>query len=127
MREIGGTNGEYAGEPRRQGFDGARALTTTRATPRSSNDGNRVVFRDPKRPSRRDRRPPQRQVGHHLRDIAGKKTTLVSRATGVAGAVGDGASRAGLISGDGNFVAFTSSATNLDGHDSTPDRDVSGG
>ena len=40
--------------------------------------------------------------------------TVVSRATGAAGAVGDGWSDGPAISGDGRRVAFASTATNLD-------------
>jgi Tol biopolymer transport system component len=40
-------------------------------------------------------------------------TTLVSQASGVGVAVGDGASSQPTISGDGQFVAFTSASNNL--------------
>ena len=41
-------------------------------------------------------------------------TTLVSRATGAAGAVGDGSASSSSISADGEHVAFHSNADNLD-------------
>ncbi len=48
-----------------------------------------------------------------LRDTQLNITTLVSQATGVAVAVGDGASSQPTISADGRFVALTSLATTL--------------
>lgn len=41
------------------------------------------------------------------------KTTLVSRAGGIAGAIGNGESREPSISASGRYIAFTSQATNL--------------
>ena len=52
-----------------------------------------------------------------VRDLQANTTTLVSRATGAAGAKGDGSSSAPAISGDGRFVAFNSGASNLDPDD----------
>ena len=49
-----------------------------------------------------------------VRDLQTQTTTLVSRATGVSGAKGNGASSSGRISADGRYVAFLSQATNLD-------------
>ena len=49
----------------------------------------------------------------YVRDLLTSATTLVSRADGLGGAKGDGASRAPAISADGRFVAFVSGATNL--------------
>jgi Tol biopolymer transport system component len=49
-----------------------------------------------------------------VRDLQANTTTLVSRATGAAGVVGDGGSFSPSISPDGRFVAFESGATNLD-------------
>jgi WD40-like Beta Propeller Repeat len=57
-----------------------------------------------------------------VRDLQTNKTTLVSRATGAAGAKGNQASLAASISADGRFVAFHSAATNLD----PDDTDISG-
>jgi Tol biopolymer transport system component len=48
-----------------------------------------------------------------VRDLQTATTTLVSRATGVVGAKGNGDSVASAISDDGRFVAFASTATNL--------------
>jgi TolB protein len=48
-----------------------------------------------------------------VRDVRANTITLVSRAAGVAGAKGNGLSRASAVSGDGRFVAFQSDATNL--------------
>jgi Tol biopolymer transport system component len=48
-----------------------------------------------------------------VRDLQTNTTTLVSRATGIVGAKGNGESVASAISDDGRFVAFASTATNL--------------
>jgi len=49
-----------------------------------------------------------------VRDLLSNTTTLVSRATGASGAVGDGDSLHPSISADGRYVAFESDADNLD-------------
>jgi len=49
-----------------------------------------------------------------LRDTQTNTTTLVSRDTGVAGAIGDGSSGRPSISADGRYVAFSSDADNID-------------
>jgi hypothetical protein len=51
-------------------------------------------------------------------------TSLVSRATGAAGAAGSGASTNGRVSGDGRWVVFTSAANNLVAGDSNNAADV---
>ena len=50
--------------------------------------------------------------------------TLVSRVSGANGAGGDGGSELPAVSGDGRYVAFTSSANNLSGEDVDPVSDV---
>ena len=59
-----------------------------------------------------------------VRDLVGGTTTLVSRATGAAGTKGDGTSLPPDISADGRYVAFASTATNLDPADSDANGDV---
>ena len=59
-----------------------------------------------------------------VRDLETGTTTLVSRATGVAGAKGNSVSFAPAISADGRLVSFTSAATNLDPGDADPVQDV---
>jgi Calx-beta domain/WD40-like Beta Propeller Repeat len=49
-----------------------------------------------------------------VRDLQTNTTTLVSRASGTAGAEGNGPSTTSAISADGRFVAFFSAASNLD-------------
>jgi Calx-beta domain-containing protein/WD40 repeat protein len=49
-----------------------------------------------------------------VRDLQTNSTTLVSRAAGPAGTKGNDESRDAAISADGRFVAFDSSASNLD-------------
>ena len=53
----------------------------------------------------------------YLRDTLNNTTTLISRAGGANGAIGDGASTKPTISADGRYVAFTSTAANLVGND----------
>ncbi|HWN07560.1 MAG TPA: hypothetical protein VNO53_10405 [Steroidobacteraceae bacterium] len=60
----------------------------------------------------------------YVRDIVGNTTSLVSRAAGAAGVVGNGRSERAAISADGLAVAFLSTATNLSVADATPDGDT---
>jgi Tol biopolymer transport system component len=61
----------------------------------------------------------------YVRDLQTQTTTLVSRATGVAGAKGNGTSAgAAQMSADGRYVAFQSAATNLDPADTDANDDV---
>ena len=60
-----------------------------------------------------------------VRDLQTSTTTLVSRATGVAGAKGNDASDGVAISADGRFVAFHSDATNLHPDDGDDDKTCS--
>ncbi len=53
----------------------------------------------------------------YLRDTLNNTTTLISRANGANGAIGDGASTKPSISADGRYVVFTSTAANLVGND----------
>lgn len=48
-----------------------------------------------------------------VRDVQAGTTTLISRATGAGGALGDGPAGQAALSADGRYVAFTSYATNL--------------
>ena len=52
-----------------------------------------------------------------VRDLLAGTTTLVSRASGAAGAAGDGESTDPSISADGRHVAFVSAATNFSSED----------
>jgi Tol biopolymer transport system component len=54
----------------------------------------------------------------YVRDVQANTTTLVSRATGSAGAKGNGDSDLASLSADGRYVAFESVATNLSAADS---------
>ncbi len=64
----------------------------------------------------------QEQV--YLRDLAGKKTLLVSRADGEAGAAGNGDSGNPELSDNGQLVVFDSLATNLHPDDADPNRSI---
>ena len=59
-----------------------------------------------------------------VRDVQQATTTLVSRATGTTGANGNNLSFAPSISADGRFIAFGSSASNLDPADADGSTDV---
>ena len=59
-----------------------------------------------------------------VRDLQTNTTTLVSRATGPAGAAGDGESGGASISADGRLVAFWSRAKNLSDQDGDVTADV---
>lgn len=60
----------------------------------------------------------------YVRDLVAGTTTLVSRATGAAGAGGDGDSAWGDISADGRIAVFHSQAKNLSSEDGDATRDV---
>ena len=60
----------------------------------------------------------------YVRDRQANTITLVSRATGVAGVVGDDYSSDPTISANGRYVAFASDATNLDPDSSSLHSDV---
>jgi hypothetical protein len=64
--------------------------------------------------------------GEHIyvRDRLANLTALVSRASGAAGAAGDGESSDAALSGDGGLIAFDSVARNLSGEDSDAFSDV---
>ncbi len=59
-----------------------------------------------------------------VRDTLDDTTTLVSRATGVTGVVGDGLSRDASLSADGRYVAFESAADNLSTEDDKAVSDI---
>jgi Tol biopolymer transport system component len=60
----------------------------------------------------------------YVRDTVLSTTTLVSRATGIAGVAGDDDSLIGSFSADGRLVMFSSDATNLFDGDANAGRDV---
>ena len=85
-------------------------------SPSISGDGRYVAFvssasLDDSTAPRRAKSKPQRQV--FIRDVRSGTTRLVSRTVG--GAAGDGGSSHPSMSGDGRFVAFASTATDLAG------------
>jgi Tol biopolymer transport system component len=59
-----------------------------------------------------------------VRNVQTHTTTLVSRASGVAGAAGDDSSDTPSISADGRFVAFVSGARNLSDEDNDAAADI---
>jgi Tol biopolymer transport system component len=87
------------------------------ATPTVSADGRLVAFVCS---------GPGRSSQIFVRDLRLQTTTLISRADGIEGAIGDSSSIAPAISADGRIVAFQSAATNLvaDGLNTPPDYNV---
>jgi Tol biopolymer transport system component len=79
--------------------------------PTISSNGQFVAFTSASSNLTGDPAPASSQI--FLRDMQSNTTTLVSQATGVAVAVGNGASSQPTISSNGQFVAFTSAASNL--------------
>jgi Tol biopolymer transport system component len=85
------------------------------ASPVLSRDGRYVVFTS--EADNLSEEDDNSLVNVFRRDIQGSVTTLVSRATGAAGAPADAGSYAPAVSGDGHLVAFTSAATDLSAED----------
>ncbi|HEX2506993.1 MAG TPA: hypothetical protein VHK23_01640, partial [Miltoncostaeaceae bacterium] len=87
-----------------------------------SGDGRSVAFESDANNLTADPTPASRDI--FVRDLASGVVTLVSRATGPAGAAGDGRSTSASISADGRYVAFSSVAANLSAQDGDPTEDV---
>ncbi|MGD9571423.1 MAG: hypothetical protein AB7V62_06050 [Thermoleophilia bacterium] len=98
------------------------AANGTSDTPSISADGRVVAFRSGALNLSDADRDPGADV--FARDLALSTTTLVSRATGAAGAGGDADSANPAVSADGRFVAFESSAGNLSAPDANPGNQV---
>jgi Tol biopolymer transport system component len=106
---------------RATGADGAKCNEHCEA-PAISADGRFVAFES--RASNLDPADGDGVFDVMVRDLQTSTTMLVSRASGVAGAKSDGESFLPAISGDGRFVAFTSSGSNLDPADADAIPDV---
>ncbi|MGD9570267.1 MAG: calcium-binding protein [Thermoleophilia bacterium] len=94
----------------------------TAQNPAISADGRRVAFEslaDDLSPDDRDL-----TMDVFVRDLPSATTTLVSRATGVAGTPAAGTSDDAAISADGTRVAFSSTAPDLSGADADAYQDV---
>lgn len=89
-------------------------------SPSISADGNRIAFVSKATNLSVDDRDSMRHV--YVRDVRQGTTTLVSRASG-GGPVARG-SASGVISADGNHVAFQSSANNLSTQDADGNSDI---
>jgi hypothetical protein len=107
---------------RRSGANGAGGNDVSFA-PAISADGTRVAFA-----SRADNLSNEDDNGFpnvFVRDLTAATTTLISRATGAAGAPAAGAaSNFGAISPSGRFVAFMSAADNLSADDVNATTDI---
>lgn len=84
-----------------------------------SDDGSKVLFVSDEALAADGASVPSGTDQLYLRDRAAGRTELVSRATGAAGAAGDGASYEASLSGDGGRVAFMSGAKDLGDGDTT--------
>jgi Tol biopolymer transport system component len=90
--------------------------------PSISEDGRYVAFKSASANLSGEDIDPVEDV--FVRDLVAGTTTLVSRATGAAGAAGDAASEQPSISDDGRYVSFMSAATNLSTEDADPVVDI---
>ena len=90
--------------------------------PSISEDGRYVAFKSASTNLSGEDIDPVEDV--FVRDLVADTTTLVSRATGAAGAAGNAASEAPSISADGRYVSFMSAATNLSTEDADPVVDI---
>jgi Tol biopolymer transport system component len=99
---------------------GADAASAGGGQPSISDDGQRIVFRTA---TNLDPADTNGVIDVYLRDLATNTTTLVSRATGSAAAVGDDFFDHPAISADGRFVAFVTPAS-LDAADAGQVMDV---
>ncbi len=106
---------------RATGADGAKCDEHCEA-PAISADGRFVAFES--RASNLDPADGDHVFDVMVRDLQTSTTMLVSRASGVGGAKGDGESLSPAISGDGRFVAFGSTASNLDPADADAIPDI---
>jgi Tol biopolymer transport system component len=110
---------------RATGVDGAPALANS-SHPSISGDGRSIAFESAAANlSADDTAGPSiftRFLDDHIPNLSA--TTLVSRATGLAGAAANGSSYAPVLSRDGTFVAFSSDAANLSDADNDAVRDV---
>lgn len=118
VREIG--NGDSLRlVSRANGAMGAAAGDGS-TSPSISGDGTKVAFETGAALDPADNNGDQ---DVYVRDLGASTTKLVSRGDGVKGTIGDGDSFDPLISGNGQFVAFSSHATQFD-HDHDPSADV---
>ncbi len=106
---------------RASGATGVKGNDLSLGGPALSADGRFVAFSS--WASNLDPDDTDRPDDVYVRDLQTNTTTLVSRASGAAGAKGNGASVGASMSADGRFVAFRSSASNLDpgDNDTIPD------
>jgi len=100
--------GELELVSRASGATGAKAEVATDAS--ISSDGTMIAFTAAGQLVPADTND---QVDVYVRNLDTDVTTLVSRADGLGGAVGDENSDSAVISGDGKRVAFRSQASNL--------------
>ena len=110
LRPRPGRQHHHPGQPGQRGDGGGRRWPP--GSPSISADGRRVAFE-----SAADNLVPDSNDAFtdiFVRDLATHDTTLVSRASGATGAVGDQNSNHPSISADGNQIAFDSFADDLD-------------
>jgi hypothetical protein len=107
---------------RASGANGAKANNLNSGAPTISDDGRYVAFYS--QATNLDPADTDSTRDVFVRDMQTNTTTLVSRATGAAGAKGNTDSILPRISGDGRYVAFRSTATNLTPDDTDVANDI---
>ena len=110
--------GAGAGETAALGVDGMKANGDSHVNREAfSDDGRLLVFRTYATNLSTDDAAEPFSSDIYLRDLDIGATTLVSRASGTAGAKQNGSSFAPAVAGGANVVAFESNASNLDAAD----------
>ena len=100
---------------------GAKANAPSSA-PSISDDGRFVSFSS--QASNLDAADADASVDVFVRDLVGGTTVLASRASGISGDAGNGASSASRISSNGRWVTFASTSSNLHAADPDTTKDV---
>src|SRR3712207_4823726 len=106
---------------RASGATGAKG-DRSNSRPMISGDGRYVVFESDS--TNLDPADTDTTFDVFVRDLQANTTTLVSRASGATGAKGDSQSFRPSISGDGDRIAFQSTANNLSPDDSDANQDI---
>ena len=120
VRDLSATTTTFVS--RATGVAGAGS-TASNGDPTISGDGRYVAFNTQVNNNLSDQ-DNDAVINVYLRDLLMSETTFVSRATGAAGAGGNGTSFSQVISADGRYIAFLSLSTNLSDADLDAVEDV---
>ena len=104
---------------RATGANGAKGNAESQY-PYMSANGRYVAFQS--RASNFDPADTDTRPDVYVRDLVAETTTLVSRASGIAGVDGNGDSQSGGMSADGRYAVFSTNSNNIDPAD--PDGDA---